>query len=88
MLPPPNTPPSSKEVLRRSMGERLRMLRPEERQTWSLAIRSHLTQHPEWASPGTIVAMFGGLASEPDLLPLLPLRRYNLTLNRLSRSHD
>lgn len=72
MLPQPDSPPPSKEALRRAMRERLRAIRPEEVQTWSPAIRSHLMQHPQWASPGTVVALFGGLASEPDLLPLLP----------------
>jgi 5-formyltetrahydrofolate cyclo-ligase len=72
MLPQPDSPPPGKEALRRSMRERLRAIRPEQMQAWSHAIRSHLMQHPQWASPGTVVALFGGLASEPDLRPLLP----------------
>lgn len=72
MPPQPDLPPPAKEALRRSMRERLRAVRPEQVQAWSQALRSHLMQHPDWAAPGTVVALFGGLASEPDLLPLLP----------------
>jgi 5-formyltetrahydrofolate cyclo-ligase len=68
-----NTSPSTKAVLRRAMQVALRAASPEHRATWSSDIRLRLQEEADWLPPaGGVVAMFGGIPSEPDLLPLLP----------------
>lgn len=67
------TPSLTKDGLRRSIREALRTIPIERRTEWSSAIRSKLQEHDFWIPPpGGVVAMFGGMTSEPDLLPLLP----------------
>lgn len=68
-----NDPPApTKDALRRSMQQKLRATLPGERAVWSAGIVRHLQMCDGWAQAGRVVAMFGGMATEPDLLPLLP----------------
>ena len=63
----------TKDELRRSMKGALRAVLPEQRAVWSSQIVEHLMEEESWVPPaGGVVAMFGGMASEPDLLALLP----------------
>lgn len=63
----------TKGELRRSMRESLRAVLPEQRAVWSARIVEHLMEEDSWVPPaGGVVAMFGGMNSEPDLLALLP----------------
>lgn len=65
--------PLTKEALRRSTRAALRGISPEERAAWSLEIRRRFMVDDSWLPRhGGTVAMFGGMPSEPDLLPLLP----------------
>lgn len=69
----PGTPSQTKADLRRSMRVALRGVSPEQAAEWSSGVRLNLMQDPFWLPPqGGVVAMFGGLPAEPDLLPLLP----------------
>jgi 5-formyltetrahydrofolate cyclo-ligase len=63
----------TKDALRRSMREALRGALPAQRVKWGEEIRRHLMEEAWWMPPrGGVVALFGGMATEPDLLPLLP----------------
>jgi 5-formyltetrahydrofolate cyclo-ligase len=61
-----------KDELRRTMRGKLREMPPEQRAKASGRIVAQLMGKEGWFPPGGVVAMFGGLKSEPDLLPLLP----------------
>ena len=66
------TPALSKDELRRSMKTALRAVPSGQRAAWSSDIRLRLQTDPTWMpQPGGVVAMFGGMATEPDLLPLM-----------------
>lgn len=55
------------------MREALRGVPAEKREQWSAEIREHLKGDDSWVpKQGGVVAMFGGVPSEPNLLPLLP----------------
>jgi len=45
---------------------------PEQRAAWSGRIVTALTGAEEWWGGSGIVALFGGIRTEPDLLPLIP----------------
>jgi 5-formyltetrahydrofolate cyclo-ligase len=63
----------TKAVLRRAMQVALRTASPEHRAQWSSDIRLRLQEDASWLLPSDrIIALFGGIPSEPDLLPLLP----------------
>jgi 5-formyltetrahydrofolate cyclo-ligase len=63
----------TKEELRRWMRTQLRAASPEQRAAWSAQIVRRLKEDDSWVpAAGGVVAMFGGMASEPDLLPMLP----------------
>lgn len=55
------------------MREALRGVPSEQREQWSGEIREHLKGNDSWVPKrGAVLAMFGGVPSEPNLLPLLP----------------
>ena len=62
----------TKEDLRRRMRDRLGEIPPGQRMAWSGQILSRFTSDDEWIKSGGVVALFGGLKNEPNLLPLLP----------------
>lgn len=62
----------TKSELRKLIREKMRASTHEERAAWSECLLSHLRQRPDWVRPGGVVTLFGGMASEPNLLPLLP----------------
>lgn len=66
---------AAKAESRRLARLRLGAVSPAERESWSGRIRERLRSAPIWGPGGGTVALFGGLASEPDLLPLLPWLR-------------
>lgn len=57
---------SAKQILRSAMRAKLRALTPAARDAQSARLRAKLT-----FAPGQRVALFAGLPTEPDLLPLL-----------------
>ena len=61
----------SKPELRRSMRAALHAVPSDEMQSRSKSLLHHLTIDDRWLAPGGIVALFGGLPEEPDLLPLM-----------------
>jgi 5-formyltetrahydrofolate cyclo-ligase len=66
-------PLQTKNELRRSIRAALRGLPPDRVAEWSAEIRLKLKESDAWVPPpGGTLALFGGMASEPDLLPLLP----------------
>lgn len=82
---PGATAPIAKAALRQAMRATLRAFSAAEKAEASARILAHLTGEP-WlrdtagsapAAPGSddVIALFGGLPSEPDLLPLLPWLR-------------
>lgn len=71
----PETCPETKQDLRRLIREKMRSVSAEERGAWSAALLEHLRAQPDWVPAGGIVTLFGGMASEPNLLPLLPWLR-------------
>jgi 5-formyltetrahydrofolate cyclo-ligase len=62
----------TKSEMRKLIRERMRACSLEDRAGWSESVLQHLRQRPEWLRPGGVVTLFGGMASEPNLLPLLP----------------
>lgn len=62
----------TKGELRRRMKDTLRATREVDREQWSTAVYQHLTNHESWADSGGVVAIFGGMKYEPELLRLLP----------------
>ncbi|MBK8101309.1 MAG: 5-formyltetrahydrofolate cyclo-ligase [Planctomycetes bacterium] len=63
----------TKAELRTRMRALLRALAPADVATWSAAIVAFLQAHPErWLGDGRVVALFGGIPGEPDLLPMVP----------------
>ncbi len=60
----------TKSVLRGTLRENLRSLRPEAVTHASAAIRSQLRAWPAFRNAG-VIALFYPMATEPDLLPLL-----------------
>lgn len=67
------TPPLTKDALRRSMREKLRATTAGQRAAWSAEIVHWLKSDEAWLpQSGGTVALFGGVASEPDICPLLP----------------
>lgn len=62
----------TKSGLRKLIREKIRASTLEDREGWSASVLGHLRQRPEWVRPGGVVTLFGGMASEPNLLPLLP----------------
>jgi 5-formyltetrahydrofolate cyclo-ligase len=55
------------------MRDVLRAVPSETRAEWSAEIRRGMKDEDSWLPPaGGTLAMFGGMSSEPDLLPLLP----------------
>ncbi len=65
----------TKSALRRTLRERMRGVPPEERTAWSGALLNHLRATDDWTREGGVVTLFGGMASEPNLLPLIPWLR-------------
>ena len=63
--------PETKSELRQLIRERMRASSLDDRAAWSGSVLNHLRQRPEWLRPGGVVTLFGGMASEPNLLPLL-----------------
>ncbi|WP_395737674.1 5-formyltetrahydrofolate cyclo-ligase [Prosthecobacter sp.] len=62
-----------KPTLRQAMRERLRAMDEATRSTASVRIAAHLTQLAAAWRAGAVVALFGGLKNEPDLVThLLP----------------
>ena len=57
-----------KPTLRQAMRERLRGMDEDERTAASVRIAAHLTQLAAAWPAGAMVAMFGGLKNEPDLV--------------------
>lgn len=68
-----DSPPTfSKRDLRRQMREALRTVPDDEKQSRSRSLMQHLRVDKTWLpAAGGIVALFGGLIEEPDLLPLI-----------------
>lgn len=70
----PETNPATlpKRELRRHMRESLRAVPDDERQSRSRSLLQHLKTDSGWLNGGGgVVALFGGLPEEPDLLPLI-----------------
>ena len=66
-------PSLTKDELRRSMRTALRSVALEMRGEWSAKIMQRLIEDSSWVpNPGGVVALFGGIPTEPDILPLLP----------------
>ena len=62
-----------KQALRAEMRAALRAMTAAQRAAGSAAIVKALQEDVSWLPPeGRVVALFGGLPSEPDLRPLLP----------------
>jgi len=54
------------------MREALRAVPAAQREEWSATIRQWLTSEDSWVPrTGGVVGMFGGMATEPDLVPLI-----------------
>jgi 5-formyltetrahydrofolate cyclo-ligase len=67
------TPLLTKDELRRSIRTALRAMPAGQGAEWSAKIRLRLKEEDAWVpQAGGTVALFGGMASEPDVLPLLP----------------
>jgi 5-formyltetrahydrofolate cyclo-ligase len=64
-----------KADLRRAMRTRLAAFTPQENEAQSRSLLEMLMSADSWTEGAGVVAMFGGLKSEPDLLPLLPWLR-------------
>lgn len=64
--------PHGKAGLRRKMRARLAEITPQQREAWSRRIVEWLTAADSWVENAGVVALFGGIKTEPDLLPLLP----------------
>jgi 5-formyltetrahydrofolate cyclo-ligase len=62
----------SKAELRIQMRDRLRATSADERAVWSVKIVERLMSDESWVSRGGVVALFGGIKTEPNILPLLP----------------
>ncbi len=64
--------PSSKDELRRKMRALLAAVTPQQHAAWSQRIVAGLTAEDGWLGASGVVALFGGLQTEPDLLALMP----------------
>lgn len=62
----------TKKRLRRLIKDRFLQLSESELAAWSGRIVSRLREQQGWVGQGQCVAVFGGLKSEPDILPVLP----------------
>ena len=62
---------SAKNAIRRQLRATLAAIADDPLATASTSIREHLTTGPESIHAGATVALFGGMAGEPDLLPLI-----------------
>lgn len=62
----------SKAQLRVMIKDKLRQTTAEDRSRWSEEIVKRLMEDEAWAARGGIVALFGGIKTEPNVLPLLP----------------
>ena len=71
-MPDSNAAALSKPALRRSMRAALRTVPAAEMAHRSKALVHHLVADDAWLTRNGMVALFGGLPEEPDLLPLLP----------------
>lgn len=71
-MPDSDPLPSAKTALRRQMRACLRAVAPAEIAGWSARLARHLKGSPHWCEVGGVVTLFGGLAEEPDLSPLIP----------------
>jgi 5-formyltetrahydrofolate cyclo-ligase len=67
-----NTMALSKAELRIQMRDRLRATSAEQRDIWSAKIVERLMAEESWLTRGGVVALFGGIKTEPNILPLLP----------------
>lgn len=54
------------------MKDSLRATGEDDRARWSDAILDHLTASESWADSGGVVAIFGGMRYEPEILRLMP----------------
>lgn len=57
------------------MREKMRAISMGQRAQWSAAVLDHLRSREDWVPEGGLVVLFGGMASEPNLLPLIPWLR-------------
>lgn len=62
----------SKQHLRQHMRAVLRAMSEAEMSAATRRLVGHLKQDHRWLPEGTTVALFGGIAGEPELLPLIP----------------
>lgn len=62
----------TKKSLRRLMKDRFLQLSESDMAVWSDRIVGRLRKKQGWVYKGQCVAVFGGLKSEPDILPILP----------------
>jgi len=62
----------SKQHLRQHMRAVLRAMSEAEMSAASGQLMEHLKQDDRWLPKGAAVALFGGIAGEPELLPLIP----------------
>lgn len=74
-MPGDDTFPAAKRELRGIIREKMRGVTLDVRSIWSAAVVEHLCQRPDWVREDGVVTLFGGMASEPNLLPLLPWLR-------------
>ncbi len=68
----PDEPPVTKADLRHAMRLRLAAMPVQSLVKGSARILAQLTSDASWCPAGATVALFGGIAGEPDLLPLIP----------------
>lgn len=59
---------TKKNKLRRAMSERLRLTTDAQRAGWSQKILGWLIHDDSWANVGGVVALFGGMKTEPNIL--------------------
>lgn len=64
-----------KAAWRRVMREKLRVTSVEQRAGWSRRIVERLQENAAWVAGAGVVALFGGMKTEVDLLPLMPWLR-------------
>jgi len=71
ILNPFDDMPSGKAALRDKMRERLAEISPQQRAERSRRILDRLMTEGAWVEGAKVVALFGGIKTEPDLMPLV-----------------